>query len=181
MQKTKCASRVQMLSFAPYLRTWEGRKSQNQSGVLLSAHLACKLWTLLAKCASKVQAKCTLKSAPDRLVHTTLASDLTKPTLLTKKVKTTSKSPKHDDFVIQLILFVVFRCKFCDMSAQKWAVLNWLILFYYHMAAKMTRFWARFKQNRAQNLAIREILAKYYRIAPQNRAELAPSLFQNYY
>ncbi len=28
---------------------------------------------------------------------------------------------------------------------------------------------------------IREILAKYYRIAPQNRAELVPSLFQNYY
>ncbi len=29
MQKTKCASRVQLLGFAPYLRTWEGRKSQN--------------------------------------------------------------------------------------------------------------------------------------------------------
>ncbi len=50
-----------------------------------------------------------------------------------------------------------------------------------YTAAKMTRFWARFKQNCAQNPAIREILAKYYRIAPQNRAELAPSLFQNYY
>ncbi len=50
-----------------------------------------------------------------------------------------------------------------------------------HTAAKMTRIWAWFKQNCAQNPAIREILAKYYRIAPQNRAELAPSLFQNYY
>ncbi len=32
-----------MLGFAPYLRTWEGRKSQNLSGALLSAHLACEL------------------------------------------------------------------------------------------------------------------------------------------
>ena len=49
------------------------------------------------------------------------------------------------------------------------------------LAAEMTWFWARFKQNRAQNPAIKEILAKYYRFVPQNRAELAPSLFQNYY
>jgi hypothetical protein len=42
-QKTKCASRAQMLGFAPDLRTWEGRKSQNRSGAFLSAHLACEL------------------------------------------------------------------------------------------------------------------------------------------
>ncbi len=60
MQKTKCASRAQMLGFAPYLRTWEGRKSQNRSGALLSAHLACELRTSLAKCASRVQPKCAL-------------------------------------------------------------------------------------------------------------------------
>jgi hypothetical protein len=76
--ETKCASRAQkMLGFAPYLRTWEGRKSQNWSGLLLSAHLACKLRTLLAKCASRAQAKCALKSAPDRLMRTTLAPDRT--------------------------------------------------------------------------------------------------------
>ncbi len=50
-----------------------------------------------------------------------------------------------------------------------------------YTADKMTHFWARFKQNCAQNPAIREILAKYYRITPQNCAELAPSFFQNYY
>jgi hypothetical protein len=82
MQKTKCASRAQMLGFAPYLCTWEGRKLQNWSGALLSAHLACKLQTLLAKCASRAQAKCALKSAPDRLVRTTLAPDRTKLTLI---------------------------------------------------------------------------------------------------
>ncbi len=43
-------------------------------------------------------------------------------------------------------------------------------------AAKMTQFWARFKQNDLQNWSIREILAKSYRIAPQNRAELVPKL-----
>jgi hypothetical protein len=37
------------------------------------------------------------------------------------------------------------------------------------------------QENRTQNPAIREIFAKYYRIMPQNRAKLAPSLFQNYY
>ncbi len=43
-------------------------------------------------------------------------------------------------------------------------------------AAKMTQFWARFKQNDLQNCAIREILAKSYRIVPQNCAELVPKL-----
>jgi hypothetical protein len=43
-------------------------------------------------------------------------------------------------------------------------------------AAEMTRFWARFKQNDLQSCAIREILAKSYRIAPQNHAELVPKL-----
>ncbi len=42
--------------------------------------------------------------------------------------------------------------------------------------AKMTQFWARFKQNDLQNRAIREILAKSYRIAPQNCAELVAKL-----
>jgi hypothetical protein len=41
-------------------------------------------------------------------------------------------------------------------------------------AAKMTWFWARFKQHDLQNRAIREILAKSYRIGPQNCAELVP-------
>ena len=45
-----------------------------------------------------------------------------------------------------------------------------------YMAAKMTWYWARFKKNDLQNCAIREILAKSYRIAPQNRAELVPKL-----
>ncbi len=45
-----------------------------------------------------------------------------------------------------------------------------------NMVAKMTWFWARFKQNDLQNCAIREILAKSYRIAPQNRTELVPKL-----
>jgi hypothetical protein len=48
-----------MLGFAPYLCTWEGRKLQNWSGAILSAHLACELQTLLAKCTSRAQAKCT--------------------------------------------------------------------------------------------------------------------------
>jgi hypothetical protein len=39
MQKIKCTSRAQMLGFAPYLHTWEGRKSQNPQ----SAHLACEV------------------------------------------------------------------------------------------------------------------------------------------
>ncbi len=43
-------------------------------------------------------------------------------------------------------------------------------------AAEMTWFWARFKQNDLQNRAIREIFAKSYRIAPQNRTELVPKL-----
>ncbi len=43
-------------------------------------------------------------------------------------------------------------------------------------AAKMTRFWAWFKQNDLQNRAIREILAKSYRIVPQNHAEVVPKL-----
>jgi hypothetical protein len=72
MQKTKCVSRAQMLGFAPYLHTWEGRKSQNQQ----SEHLAC------AKCASRAQAKCTLKSTPDCLVHTFLVPNRIKPTLI---------------------------------------------------------------------------------------------------
>jgi hypothetical protein len=37
--KTKCTSRVQMLGFAPYLRTWEGCMLQNQQSV----HLACEV------------------------------------------------------------------------------------------------------------------------------------------
>ena len=77
MQKTKCASRAQMLGFAPYLRTWEGRKSQNLSRALLSAHLACELRTSLAKCASRAQPSVHFKSAPDRLVRTTLAPNRT--------------------------------------------------------------------------------------------------------
>jgi hypothetical protein len=56
-----------MLGFAPYLHTWEGHKLQNRSDALLSAHLACELRTSLAKCASRAQAKCALKSAPDPL------------------------------------------------------------------------------------------------------------------
>jgi hypothetical protein len=76
-----------MLGFTPYLRTWEGRKLQNRSGALLSVHLACKLQTLLAKCASRAQAKCALKSAPDRLVLTTFAPNRTKPTLLKNEVR----------------------------------------------------------------------------------------------
>jgi hypothetical protein len=66
-----------MLGFAPYLHTWEERKAQNWSGALLSAYLAWELRTLLAKCASKAQAKCALKSAPDRLVRTTLTPNRT--------------------------------------------------------------------------------------------------------
>jgi hypothetical protein len=42
------------------------------------------------------------------------------------KVNTMTKSPKHDEFVVQLI-FVVFRCRFCDTSVQKWAILTWLM------------------------------------------------------
>ncbi len=49
-----------------------------------------------------------------------------------------------------------------------------------YTAAKMTQFWARFKQNCTQ-IWPSEKFSKYYRIAPQNRAELVPSLFQNYY
>ncbi len=45
-----------------------------------------------------------------------------------------------------------------------------------YTAAKMTQFWAQFKQNDLQICAIRKILAKSYRIAPQNRAELVPKL-----
>jgi hypothetical protein len=52
-----------MLGFAPHLRTWEGCKSKNWSSALLSAHLACKLQTLLAKCVSRAQAKCAPKRA----------------------------------------------------------------------------------------------------------------------
>jgi hypothetical protein len=94
-QKTKCASRAQMLDFAPYLLLAHLGRAQAAKLVwcafkcalglqtpILSAHLACELRTSLAKCASRVQAKCALKSAPDRLVRTTLAPDLTKPTLL---------------------------------------------------------------------------------------------------
>jgi hypothetical protein len=36
-----------------------------------------------------------------------------------------TKTPNHDDFVVQLI-FVVFRHRICDMSVQKWAILTWL-------------------------------------------------------
>ncbi len=43
-------------------------------------------------------------------------------------------------------------------------------------AAEMTRYWAGFKQNDLQNCTIREILAEFYRIAPQNRAELLGKL-----
>ncbi len=39
MQKKKHANRVQMMGFAPYLRTWEGHKLQNQQSV----HLDCKV------------------------------------------------------------------------------------------------------------------------------------------
>jgi hypothetical protein len=49
-------------------------------------------------------------------------------------------------------------------------------LLVFFTAAKMTRYWARFKQNDLQNCAIREILAEFYRIAPQNRAELLGKL-----
>jgi hypothetical protein len=49
-QKTKCASRAQMLCFVPYLHTWEGRKLQNRQ----SAHLACKV-------QGRAQAKCALE------------------------------------------------------------------------------------------------------------------------
>jgi hypothetical protein len=45
-----------------------------------------------------------------------------------------------------------------------------------HTAAEMTQFWAQFKQNDLQNHAIRKILAKSNRIAPQNCAELVPKL-----
>jgi hypothetical protein len=38
-QKMKCTRRAHMLGFAPYLRTWEGRKLQNGQ----SAHLACEV------------------------------------------------------------------------------------------------------------------------------------------
>ena len=55
---------------------------------------------------------------------------------INQKVKTTSKSPKHDDFVIQLICVVV-RHRFCDMSVQKWAISTWLILFYNQYGSKL--------------------------------------------
>ncbi len=45
-----------------------------------------------------------------------------------------------------------------------------------YTAAKMTWFWARFKQNDLQNCTIKEILAKSYRIVPQNCAEFVPKL-----
>jgi hypothetical protein len=57
---------------------------------------------------------------------------------INQKVKTTSKSPKHDDFDVQLI-FVVFRRRFCDLSVQKWAISTWLInCFTSSMVAKLT-------------------------------------------
>ncbi len=59
-------------------------------------------------------------------------------------------------------------------GVNEWSPLTLLELLF--TAAKMTQFWARFKQNDLQNCAIREILAKSYRIAPQNRAELVPKL-----
>ncbi len=45
-----------------------------------------------------------------------------------------------------------------------------------YTAAEMTQFWVWFRQNGFQNCAIREILAKSYRIAPQNCDELVPKL-----
>ncbi len=57
-----------------------------------------------------------------------------------------------------------WKCK------EYWPVIGW------YMAAKMTRYWAGFKQNDLQNCAIREILAEFYRIAPQNRAKLLGKL-----
>ncbi len=72
-QKTKCASRGQVLGFVPYMRTWEGRKLQID-----------KVRTWLAQCASRVQVKCTLKSTPGRIVCTLLVPNPIKPTLLWK-------------------------------------------------------------------------------------------------
>ncbi len=70
-QKMKCASRAQMLGFAPYITCALGKGASCKIN---------KLHTWLAKCASRVQAKCALKSTPDRLVCTLLAPDRTKPT-----------------------------------------------------------------------------------------------------
>ncbi len=53
-----------MLGFAHYLRTWKRVQGAK-----------------LTKCASRRQAKCALKSAPDRLVRTMLTPDCIKPTL----------------------------------------------------------------------------------------------------
>ncbi len=72
-----------MLGFAPYVLAHLGREQVAKSvwGALecalglrtpiLSAHLACELRTLLAKCASRAQPSVHFKSAPDRLVRTT--------------------------------------------------------------------------------------------------------------
>ena len=62
-------------------------------------------------------------------------------------------------------------CQKALLVRQQW---KWCTRKY--TAAEMTWFWARFKQNDLQNCAIREILAKSYRIAPQNCAELVPKL-----
>ncbi len=55
-------------------------------------------------------------------------------TNLNQKVITTTKSPKHDE-----LIFVVFRRRFCDMSAQKWAILTWLILFRYQYGSNVAK------------------------------------------
>jgi hypothetical protein len=57
---------------------------------------------------------------------------------LNQKVNTTTKSPKHDGFVVKLI-FVVFRCRVCNVSVQKWAIWTWLILFYYQYGSNVAK------------------------------------------
>ena len=61
--------------------------NQNNSTVSTNSSSSCfdsDSSALLAKCASRAQANCALKSAPDRLVCTTLAPNRTKHTLVSK-------------------------------------------------------------------------------------------------
>ncbi len=73
---------------------------------------------------------------PSTIVEHFLRTRRTPRTNINQKVKTTSKSPKHDDFVVQLI-FVVFRCRFCDMSAQSGPIWLSLYCFTTSMVAKL--------------------------------------------
>ncbi len=71
MQKIKCSSRAKCWVLRPTCTLGKG-----------ASHKIDKVSTWLAKCASRAQVKCALKSIPDRIVRTLLAPDRTIPTLL---------------------------------------------------------------------------------------------------